>query len=316
MKPDSTNAAAPPKKRPTLEQRLREFYGWVFVRALGWISAAAPDRQLARARLAARLLWLPDAGLYRRNGPLVFGEMKSTALRQARFEYWACWLLNAARMRGPGPSGILGRVKVSGVGHLEAAIAENKGVLLVSAHAGSWWDAPAVVASLGHSVSSVIAPLMQGEIVAYLQQVARELDCYLTFVRMGAYEAARAAFKKGEVFYLACDFATRGDRSIGVPVGQRAELRLDTGPGVMAIRHQVPVVWVDTFHDESGRSCIAFQPAFHAGKGTSQPSPESVLQTFMDRLNDQVARHPEQWWLLGFDYLHERSDVPSSDPSP
>jgi lauroyl/myristoyl acyltransferase len=301
-----------------VERCIREMYAWLMVKALSWIRAAPPERRLARARTAARLLARPDVALFLRNAPLVHGSELTRRLHGARFEYWARWMRDASQLVGAGPAGLLARVEVSGIQHLIAAQAENKGVLLVSAHTGSWWDAPSVAAALGLPVSAVLAPFMQSEMVRYLKQVSAELNCSLTFVRLGAYEAARTAFRKGEIFYLACDYATRSDRSIGLPIGERAEIRLDTGPGLMAVRHQVPVVWVDTYHDENGRSCVHFLPAIHAGKGTDHPVAESVLHYFLKRLNDLNAGHPEQWWLLGFHPLHPRPQPlhpPTSDPT-
>ena len=258
MSPESGNEIRQAKLQPyrRVERGIREVYAWILVKALNWIRAAPPERRLARARTAARLLARPDVALFLRNGPLVHGRELTGQLLGARFEYWARWLRDASQLVGAGPAGLLARVEVTGIEHLVAAQAENKGVLLVSAHTGSWWDAPTAAAAHGQPISAVLAPFMQREMIRYLKQVSAELNCSLTFVRLGAYEAARAAFRKGEIFYLAFDYATRSDRSIGLPIGERAEIRLDTGPGLMAVRHQVPVVWVDTYHDESGRSCV------------------------------------------------------------
>ena len=297
------------------EMFLRHVFGWLYIKALAWIRRAPVATEWARARPLARLFSAPEDILTRRNVPLVFDEPTARRVNEQRLDYHVRLTTDIARMLRAGPAGILSRAKVTGVEHLEAAISEKKGVLLVSAHAGTWWHAPAVVASLGHPVSSVLTRFLPGSIVRYLEEVARELHCSLTFVRMGAYEAARAAFRKGEVFFLSFDFASRSDRSMTMPIGERAEFLVDTGPGVMAVRHQIPVVWVDTFHDDAGRSCIRFLPAIHAGRGTDYPKTESVLHYFMDRLNDQVASHPEQWWLLGHGFMHQRPApvLPTSD---
>ncbi len=293
---------------------IRNLFGWLYIVSLAVLRNLPTRLKPAYARLLARFFRIPEEQLNLRNSPLVFGDEVASAMLDRRFQYQTRLKTDIAHMKGAGPSGILAQVDVSGVEHLHAALAEKKGVLLVSAHAGTWWHAPAVVAALGMPVSSVLTRFLPRAIVTFLEQVARELDCSLTFVRMGAYEAARAAFKKGEIFFLSFDFASRSDRSIIVPIGVRAELPIDTGPGVMAVRHQVPVVWVDTHHDETGKSCIHFHPAIHAGRDTAYPKPESVLLYLMEKLKNQLRLHPEQWWLLGHTYLHARPE--SSTPTP
>lgn len=295
---------------------VRNLFGWLYITSLALLRVAPTCLQPWFARQTARFFRIPEEKLNLRNAPLVFGDEAASLLLEKRFQYQTRLKTDIAFMKGAGPSGILARVNVSGVENLRAALDEKKGVLLVSAHAGTWWHAPAVVAALGMPVSSVLTRFLPSAIVNFLEQVARELNCSLTFVRMGAYEAARAAFRKGEVFFLSFDFASRSDRSITVPIGLRAEIPVDTGPGVMAVRHQVPVVWVDTHHDENGKSCIHFHPAIHAGRDSAYPKPESVLLYLMDRLKDQLARHPEQWWLLGHSYLNARSESAEPPPHP
>ncbi len=293
---------------------VRNLFGWLYITSLAVLRGVPACIEPWFARQLARFFRIPEEKLNLRNAPIVFGDEAAGRMLEKRFQYQTRLKCDIAHMKGAGPSGILARVQVSGVENLRAALDEKKGVLLVSAHAGTWWHAPAVVAALGMPVSSVLTQFLPVPIVRFLEQVARELNCALTFVRMGAYEAARAAFKKGEIFFLSFDFASRTDRSIIVPIGVRAELPVDTGPGVMAVRHQVPVVWVDTHHDENGRSCIHFHPAIHAGRGTPHPKPESVLLYLIDRLKDQIVRYPEQWWLLGHSYLNSRSETVEPPP--
>lgn len=309
-KPGPRPGDAPP--RP-IEMAIRNLSGWLYVKALAWVRAAPPEKELERARRISPPFRIPEDQMAAKNIPLAFDEPVISRVRATRFDYQVRLMVDIARMLGAGPKGILSRVKTSGLENLEAAIAENKGVLLVSAHAGTWWHAPAVVASLGHPISSVLMRFLPRAIVRYLEQVARELNCSLTFVRMGAYEAARAAFKRKETFFLSFDFASRLDKTVTMPIGTHATFQLDTGPGIMAVRHQVPLVWVDTFHDENGRSCVNFHPGIRAGRGTDHATPESVLHYLMDRLNDQLARHPEQWWLLGHALMHA---CPPSTESP
>jgi len=309
-KPERKHADGAP---PASEMLMRNVFGRLYVTALAVLRSAPGRMKPWLARQFTRFFRIPEEVLNLRNAPIVFGEEMARAIVDKRLRYQTRLKMDIAHMKGAGPSGILSRVNVSGVENLKAALDEKKGVLLISAHAGTWWHAPAVVAALGMPVSSVLTRFLPVAIVRYLEQVARELNCALTFVRMGAYEAARSAFKKGEVFFLSFDFASRNDRSMVVPFGIRTEIPVDTGPGVMAVRHQVPVVWVDTHHDETGRSCIHFHPAIHAGRGTSYPKPESVLFYLMDRLNIQLAKYPEQWWALGHIFFHPRSE--STEPS-
>ncbi|BCU76035.1 hypothetical protein [Luteolibacter sp. LG18] len=310
-KPPARPAPAAPGR---LEMAARHFFGWVYIRALGWVRHLPDDRAMARSRRLNKFFTVAEEPIARRNIPLAYDPGRAGEIQAGRFEYLSRLKIHISRLQGAGPCGILSQVNVSGAEHLAAALEQGKGVLMVSAHAGTWWHAPAVAASLGHPVSSVLTQFLPNAIVRYLDGVAHELDCSLTFVRMGAYEGAKAAFKQKGIFYLSFDFASRSDRSIWMPVGDHAVFPVDTGPGVMAVRHQVPVVWVDTWHDETGRSNIRFHAPIQAGRGTDHPTPGAVLDFFRARLADQLALYPEQWWLLGHGNLKELSEVPA-DPA-
>lgn len=297
-----------------LEMTARHFFGWLYTSSFPWLRRLPDDRAIIRARKFSKLFLLGEEAFARRNIPLANDPARADEIHAGRFEYLSRLNVHIAKLQGVGPQGVLSQAVVSGEEHLVAALAQDRGVLMVSAHAGTWWHAPAVAASLGHPVSSVLTQHLPNAIVGYLEQVARELHCALTFVRMGAYEGAKAAFRQKGIFYLSFDFASRSDRSIWMPVGDHGVFPVDTGPGVMAVRHQVPVVWVDTWHDEQGRSNIRFLPAIQTGKETAYASPARVLEYFRERLADQLALHPQQWWLLGHGHLKARSDVPA-DPA-
>ncbi|MFD0893521.1 hypothetical protein KBB96_19000 [Luteolibacter ambystomatis] len=296
-----------------LEMAARHFFGWVYTSTFAWLRSLPDDRAIVRARKFSKLFIHAEEVFARRNVPLANDPALAEEIHAGRFEYLSRLHVHIAKLQGAGPEGVLSQAVVSGEEHLVEALAQDKGVLMVSAHAGTWWHAPAVAASLGHPVSSVLTQHLPNAIVRYLEQVARELHCALTFVRMGAYEGAKAAFRQKGIFYLSFDFASRSDRSIWMPVGNHGVFPVDTGPGVMAVRHQVPVVWVDTWHDEQGRSNIRFLPAIQAGKGTGYSAPGLVLEYFRKRLADQLSRNPQQWWLLGHGHLKARSEIPA-DP--
>jgi len=292
-----------------LEMSLRHFFGWVYVKSLDWVRAGGDDHALPRSRTLTKLFILSEEKIASRNLPCAYGPERTAEIAKGRFEYLSRLMVDISRLKGAGRAGILEQVRVSGEEHLAAASAEGRGVMVVSAHAGTWWHAAAVTGSLGYTNSSVLTQFLPNAIVRFLDGVAAELGSTLAFVRGGAYEVARAAFGKRNTFYLSFDFASRPDRSVWMAVNERAAIPVDTGPGVMAIRHRVPLVWVDTWHDENGRSCIRYYPAIHAGRGTAYPTPVAVMGYLVDRLSEQIERHPEQWWLLGHGDLKDPRDV-------
>ncbi|MGC4015531.1 MAG: hypothetical protein QM755_13585 [Luteolibacter sp.] len=310
-KPNGRAGQAPPSR---LEMAARHFFGWVYTSTFAGLRRLPNDKAIVRARMFSKIFIHAEEAFARRNIPLANDPERAPEIHAGRFEYLSRLHVHIAKFQGTGRDGVLKQVRTSGVEHLAAALAQGKGVLMVSAHAGTWWHVPAAAAALGHPVSSVLTQHLPNAIVRYLEQVARELECSLTFVRMGAYEGAKAAFRQKGIFYLSFDFASRSDRSIWMPVGDHAVLPVDTGPGVMAVRHQVPVVWVDTWHDEQGRSNVHFHPPIQTGKGSAFPTAVSVLDYFRARLADQLALYPHQWWLLGHGQLKPLSEVPA-DPA-
>jgi len=274
-------------------------------------------RALRLARAGCWLLVRAVRPARERNLELMFGAGTISAARRGEVEracldYASRLHVNLGRLGGETLPGVLARVGVQGRAALEAAQAEQRGVLVLSAHSGTWWHVPPLLVALGHRTAAIVYPGLPGPILSYANSIAHRFGISQAYVGAGAYHTLREAFKQRQVCYVACDVNLRPEHGSWFPFGARGALALDAGPAILALRHRVPVVWANTYHDAAGRSCVEFLPAFHAGRGTEWPDTEAVLRYLARRIEAQTLLRPEQWWPLGFRLIEAAAVLPRS----
>jgi len=202
-------------------------------------------------------------------------------------------------------------IQATGEENVAAALRGGRGLLLTVAHTGTWWHAPLYLAARGHRLRSVVKPGRPPRVGEYLQTISDRFGVPVTYVGQDAYQTARETFTRNEIFVIAIDRSLRVERSVSVPCGP-ATIILDPGPAILALRQRVPVVHAETFHDETGRSCVNYSPPLTFGPGTELANTQSVLRFCGQSIFEQWQRHPEQWWTLSFCSLRAATDLTSA----
>ncbi|MBP2478140.1 KDO2-lipid IV(A) lauroyltransferase [Crossiella equi] len=229
---------------------------------------AAPGRRLRRN--LARVV--PAAVL----DPTVRAGLRSYA------RYWA----DLGR-----PEHLLGRVRVEGVEHLDAAVAAGRGVLLAAPHSGNWDAAGAWVAGRVGRITTVVERLRPES--RYRRFVAlREALGFEVLPLTGSGSPVPVLLRRLRAGGVVCLLADRDLTATGVPVtffGETAHL--PPGPAWLAARTGAALLPVASWHTPEG-SVLRCHP----------PLPVTDLvrttQALADVLAEEVAGHPADWHML------------------
>jgi lauroyl/myristoyl acyltransferase len=255
--------------------------------ALGALAPVAfPAERDAVATNLARVV--PDASPARR-GRLV---------RRVFRRFAVCF---ADLLAGNGGDGLSLLATVQGEHHLDDALADRRGLVVLTAHLGNWELAGRLLAERVRRPTHLV---VTAEADPGVQRFLRARPAPIRFVERGRPTAAlalMAALRRGEVVAL------QGDRALDDRSGARvpffgAPAWFPLGPFVLARAAGAPVVPAFCVLDDDRRYTITLDAPFRVGPG-QEPD---ALARWVDGLARVVTAHPEQWFNF-FDVWRDRA---------
>lgn len=276
----------------------------------------------ARMKFLARLIFLPasryNRKLCRRNMAAVFEPLGKTAADReqtyaAYLKYMVRFQVETARCFSIDPAGLKDKVVLQGEEHLQAALKKNRGVLLVSAHMGTWWHAPCLLATRGHKLGVVFNSFPFPSIENYLIGHAARYGIGLTFVDKGVPGLIRRASQQNEAVYLTFDVAVRKGHANWVPFGH-TKININAGPAILALRHQMPVLFISSYHGPE-QSHVTIHPELQSDVKNNLESADQLCRILAQKFYSDLLLYPEQWWGWGVSDL-PRIRVRKEQPAP
>ena len=204
-------------------------------------------------------------------------------------------------LAGNGGDGLSLLAAVQGEHHLDDALADRRGLVVLTAHLGNWELAGRLMAArLQRPTHLVVA----AEADPGVQRFLRARPAPIRFVerdRPTAALALMAALRRGEVVAL------QGDRALDDRSGSRvpffgAPAWFPLGPFVLARAAGAPVVPAFCVLDDDRRYTITLDTPFRVGPGQER----DALARWVDGLARVVTAHPEQWFNF-FDVWRDRA---------
>jgi predicted LPLAT superfamily acyltransferase len=181
---------------------------------------------------------------------------------------------------------------------LVAAVAEGRGVVLISAHLGNWELMGARLAEYGLPVTIVMFDGVQPAVKAALSAHAARVGFEVLYTDGGPNAAAAmmAALAQGRVLGMMADRSLAG-RSAALPfLGGRAEFPL--GPYALAAASGAPLFHVFALRRGRGRYvCQGHEAGMLRYRGRAQRGAdlERWAGEFAARLEEATRAAPEQW---------------------
>jgi KDO2-lipid IV(A) lauroyltransferase len=226
-------------------------------------------------------------------------ERETKALSRACFRHFGGLFVGLLRLRRATPEELLHWIRVEGLEHFDAAQAEGKGFIQLTAHYGNW-EVIALGQSLhGRTVDGIGReldnPLLEPISLAFRTRFGNRV-----ILKRGGMRGTLKALHigRGVGFLLDQDALGRG---IFVKfLGQWAS----TFPtaGNLAVRYGLPVLPVFSWPNEDGTWTVRFEPPFQVPSTGDLPKDEWVATQLMaDRIDAQIRKDP-RWWF----WLHRR----------
>jgi lauroyl/myristoyl acyltransferase len=266
--------AAPPRARHAVSG----FGGWL------WWAADAGRRHNAWANYGA-VLGLPE------DHP----EVHRVARRA--FQNYGRMLADFLLMGRLDPDEALKMVTVTGLEHVDAALAQGRGAILVLPHMGSWDFAGSLARIWGYRVAAV-AERFPGSLNDIVVETRAAHGLEVIPVGHSTVRAINEVLEANGLVALVCDLP-HGPGSEVCFFGRRAVV--PSGPAAIACRRGVPLLplYCHTvgplrYHIDIDRP---IQPP-EAERCRGKDGAALLMQQVVDRFEVFIRRHPDQWYAF------------------
>lgn len=235
------------------------------------------------------------------NLALAFGAKKSAEARQAiaraTFRQLGEQLIDFSHLGRQASQAFPRMCRVEGLEHLESLIQRRAGLLIISAHFGSWELSSAVAPQLPAPLHVIVRPL-DNPALQRLSAYYRHCAGYRTIPKREAMAECLKVLRRGEIVALLMDQSSLRRESVQVEFfGAQAYTPL--GPALLALRAKCPVVSGFLIREGPGRHRLVFSPEIPIQRtGNLQQDILTTTQTFTQIIESYVRRYPEQWFWL------------------
>jgi KDO2-lipid IV(A) lauroyltransferase len=197
------------------------------------------------------------------------------------------------------------RVAICGLEHLEAGLAQGKGVIAVAAHLGSWELLAAAVAERGYSPAVVGRRPRERALFEMLEELRRGYGVETIWRESpGAAKQILRALRQNRILALLIDQDTGRIPTVVVPFfGLPA--RTPSGAATLALRSGAALVCV-FIHRTAGGHEIEFEPMIDPRSFPDEDPVARITAILSAAIERRVREHPEEWV-----WWHRRWRVPA-----
>jgi Kdo2-lipid IVA lauroyltransferase/acyltransferase len=235
------------------------------------------------------------------NLALAFGTDKTTAerrwLARTTFRNLGHHLVDFSHLSQLTPSTFATMCHVEGREHIEALLQRRMGLLVLSAHFGSWELAPAMALCLTTPVHVIVRPL-DNPALQRLAEAYRQRCGYRAIPRRAALTECLKVLRRGEIVAVLMDQSGLRRESVQVEFfGTKAYTSV--GPALLALRTGCPVV--SAFLIRAGQGChrLVFSPEIPVRRtGNVQQDIVENTREFTHIIESYVRCYPDHWFWL------------------
>lgn len=184
---------------------------------------------------------------------------------------------------------------VSGWHNLEDALKRGKGVILTTAHLGSFDMAAQVLTACSAKVTVLVEPLKPPPLLRHVTALRESKG--LTFIpaQLGVLKVVMQSLRRGEVVLFACDRDIGKNGAKSIFFGEETTLPVDAA--LIAMRTGAAIVPVFNLRRGDGRYEVYFEPAVDVvltGNGAVARNMEQITRV----MEKYIKSCPEQWVVL------------------
>jgi KDO2-lipid IV(A) lauroyltransferase len=235
------------------------------------------------------------------NLALAFGSEKSPEeqrrMARATFHNLGRHLVDFSRLRQLNAAGFAQMCTVEGLDEVRALLARRAGLLVLSAHFGSWELAPAVALRLDTPLHVIVRP-PDHPVVRRLVEAYRQRCGYHLIPKRQAFEASSQALRRGEMVAVLMDQSSLRREAVEVEFFG-IKTYTPVGPALLALRTGCPVVSAFLVCEKPGQHRLLFgrEIPIHRS-GNLQADLEENTRRFNRVIEASIRRCPEHWFWL------------------
>jgi len=186
---------------------------------------------------------------------------------------------------------------VEGLEHVETLLKRGRGLLIISAHFGSWELAPAVALCLNTPLHVIVRPL-DSPTLQRLAESYRQYCGYHAIARRAALAECLKVLRRGEIVAVLMDQSSLRHESIQVEFfGTNAYT--SKGPALLALRTGCPVVSGFLMRAGQGQHRLVFSQEIPVRRtGDLQQDIVENTRVFTQVIESYVRRYPDHWFWL------------------
>ena len=286
-------------RKPQWRQRVEYALYRLVARRLRDASPEQAARWGARVGGAARRLVGSRDRRAMRNLEIAFPEKTYAELRQILDECWRHFgreTVKYVRLQQLSPEKLDQQVELVNVEILRQAQQLDKGVLVISAHYGSWEVAGLVISSVAQDVRTVARKLDNQYLERELTESRGRGGASFIDRRTAARPLMKALVEKAVVVLLP-DQAVQPREGVLVPfVGRPAWTT--SAPARLALRHGSPIVFAFCIPDGTGHRLEFEGPIRTDLLSENERDPVALTQRINDVITRRIVARPELWlWM-------------------
>jgi lauroyl/myristoyl acyltransferase len=221
-------------------------------------------------------------------------KVRKTARRCLR--NFARYVVDTFRYAHPQPVFFEKNFKIIGKEHLDAALADGKGIILVSFHLGNLDLGIKALGCAGYPVNAIVENWQSNQLDAFLQHPREKAGAKLIKVKEVSTNLL-AVLRKNEILALMID-SPNCLNGVKVKLGEKWAL-LPTGPAIMALRtgaRLIPCGLIRT--SNTTFQGIIGKPIDITPSGNLVEDVRAITQDTTDALVNITSRFMDQWFIF------------------
>jgi KDO2-lipid IV(A) lauroyltransferase len=184
-------------------------------------------------------------------------------------------------------------VEFEGLGALRSALAEGRGLVIVTGHFGNWEVAGGAVAAHGLPIEAVMQSLTNPHLNRYVQRVRRRLGMGL-IDRVEAWDRLRSGLRAGRIIAFVADQDAR-ERGVFVPFFGRSA-STHRAPALLAIRARAPFFFGGATRLAPRRYRVWAVRLEPASEGELRDRVVDLTRRWTEGLEARIRLSPEQYF--------------------
>lgn len=194
---------------------------------------------------------------------------------------------------------LLALVRIEGLDHLDAALAQGRGVVIATSHVGPYELGGAYLAARGYPVHAMVEDIDE-ETNAALALYREATGMRLVSRRRGL-RAVLRILRDGEIILLVADrIVGEGSEGIALPFGDGVR-RVPTGPAAFALASGAALLVGYIVRDptRTARYLIRLEaPVVPASSGDAGADRRHLTTVVAAHMAATIRQHPDQWFVF------------------